>query len=346
MSNTPPLSDAKTQWDPTFEPLMRLIVDKKGVKTKDVVEVGTKKVQIIRGKDVKELLLNEATHPRLSKLCGPALKQALSGDLPSTDRDVMILGQNLIRNGFLTRAMDNPIKTDPSKADSPQKKKKWPERVVKVAPQQQQFDVASGSGNFYIVNYKPNSAWNHVMLTVLLVVVLVLCMFPAWPMWAKFAGWYVVLCFSGSMTVLLIVRAIAFLALWSLGCDFWIFPNLNDEYLGVIESFKPLYSFQKRTDDKFMVFLRILLVVMTSIGSYHVSQHHSLGDFVEVLYLAGSDIKEWGELRLAAPMNTEPKYKSIEHIHSETADIDEEMIEEVMASTEEPPMEREEFEEL
>ena len=41
------------------------------------------------------------------------------------------------------------------------------------------------------------------------------------------------------------VRAVAFLVVW--GCSkgvyhFWLLPNINDDRLGVIETFKPLYS--------------------------------------------------------------------------------------------------------
>ena len=45
-----------------------------------------------------------------------------------------------------------------------------------------------------------------------------------------------------------IVRAILFVAIWSVTMGkiyFWLFPNLNED-LGVIESFKPLYSLKKR----------------------------------------------------------------------------------------------------
>lgn len=44
------------------------------------------------------------------------------------------------------------------------------------------------------------------------------------------------------------VRAILFVLIWSVTMGkiyFWLFPNLNED-LGVIESFKPLYSLKKR----------------------------------------------------------------------------------------------------
>ena len=46
----------------------------------------------------------------------------------------------------------------------------------------------------------------------------------------------------------IVVRAILFVLIWSVSMGkvyFWLFPNLNED-LGVIESFKPLYSLKKR----------------------------------------------------------------------------------------------------
>ena len=40
----------------------------------------------------------------------------------------------------------------------------------------------------------------------------------------------------------------AFLMVWILGYDFWFLPNLFDETLSFVDSFKPVYSFQKTKD--------------------------------------------------------------------------------------------------
>lgn len=48
--------------------------------------------------------------------------------------------------------------------------------------------------------------------------------------------------------VFTVVRAVLFVVIWSVTMGkiyFWLFPNLNED-LGVIESFKPLYSLKKR----------------------------------------------------------------------------------------------------
>ncbi|KDO26505.1 hypothetical protein SPRG_07908 [Saprolegnia parasitica CBS 223.65] len=45
--------------------------------------------------------------------------------------------------------------------------------------------------------------------------------------------------------VFCIVRLFAFFILWLAGIEFWFLPNIFDDNLGVIDSFKPLYSLRK-----------------------------------------------------------------------------------------------------
>merc|ERR1712232_269999 len=46
------------------------------------------------------------------------------------------------------------------------------------------------------------------------------------------------------MGLLITVRGLAFLFVWMLGFEFWFLPNLFDETLSFVDSFKPLYSFE------------------------------------------------------------------------------------------------------
>jgi translocation protein SEC62 len=39
---------------------------------------------------------------------------------------------------------------------------------------------------------------------------------------------------------------------WIVGFDCWFLPNLFDESLGFVDSFKPVYSFEKTKDGQFM----------------------------------------------------------------------------------------------
>lgn len=80
--------------------------------------------------------------------------------------------------------------------------------------------------------------------------------------------------------ILIVLRLIAFCTCWFAGCDFWFLPTLFDEDVsltqtkwhthahkthqlthdrqaGFIDSFIPLYSFEKRQDDMLMIGARI-----------------------------------------------------------------------------------------
>ena len=63
------------------------------------------------------------------------------------------------------------------------------------------------------------------------------------------------------------VRLFFYLLLYVFGCDFWIFPNLNNDKLGVIESFKPFYSFERRKNDTLLYFLFRLAIATTVVYS-------------------------------------------------------------------------------
>ena len=52
----PIAQDGQKNWDQNLEPLMKVIIGKKGVKVKDAAEVGKKKVSYFRGKDLTNLL--------------------------------------------------------------------------------------------------------------------------------------------------------------------------------------------------------------------------------------------------------------------------------------------------
>ncbi|KAF4713021.1 Translocation protein S62 [Perkinsus olseni] len=158
----------------------------------------------------------------------------------------------------------------------------------------------------------------YVLLAVVVTAVLLMCLFPVWPMWAKLAVWYLTVAFSTFMTVLLVIRMICYVALWAFGADFWIFPNLLDEDLGVIESFQPLYSFAYRSDDWLMIVCRVLSVGVIAIAIHQLSQTHSLSDIGEFAKVQFLDIVEWGENKLQNGPEMKQRFPSLEQVKQET----------------------------
>ncbi len=85
---------------------------------------------------------------------------------------------------------------------------------------------------------------------------------------------------------------------WTVGVEFWILPNLNDEYCSFVDSFKPVYSFERRKDGWIVLVSRSFVLLLVYACVEEVSKTHSIGDirdFVEGSYM---DIVKWGEDRV------------------------------------------------
>jgi len=86
------------------------------------------------------------------------------------------------------------------------------------------------------------------------------------------------------------VRGFLFLFVWILGYDFWFLPNLFDEQLGFVDSFKPLYAFEKTKEGQLMYRVGIA-VAFFSFCWWAVTQPSEFdgfvsaqGDFIKDLY--------------------------------------------------------------
>lgn len=272
-------------WDAEFEPVMKLLLNRKDMKIKSASEVGKKKVDYFRGRDFKRFCL--ANDTLLQKKCPAALKAALDGKAPANDKDVERLGAELIDRGFIFKAEYKPMNGSKD-SGSDKKTKKWPDRLGR--DKSQQWD----NEGFYALIYEGGSAFQHFLLALIILGVLLICMFPVWPIWGKIGIWYLCVIFLTLYFGVIIVRMIIFTMFWIVGFDFWVFPNLNDEYCGIRESFSPLYSWEKRKDDVMMLFVRFTTLGMTGLAMFHVAETHSLSDFQDFVVGSYSDVIDWG----------------------------------------------------
>ena len=78
--------------------------------------------------------------------------------------------------------------------------------------------------------------------------------------------------------------------IWILGFEFWILPNLFDEDLGFVDSFKPLYS-AERTKSGQLIYRVGIAVAFFSFSYWAVTQPSEFdgfvaaqGDFIKDLY--------------------------------------------------------------
>ena len=79
----------------------------------------------------------------------------------------------------------------------------------------------------------------------ILAVVFMICLYPIWPFAFKYAVFKLSLYLMIALLGLFVVRLGCYIIVRLFGWSFWILPNLDDENLSFLASFKPLYSIEK-----------------------------------------------------------------------------------------------------
>ena len=87
--------------------------------------------------------------------------------------------------------------------------------------------------------------FSHIAIVAMIVIIIAFTLLPLWPMVARKALWYLSVTFLLVFSGFCIIRLVLFLSLWMFGIEFWIFPNMFDESLSVVDSFKPTYSIEQ-----------------------------------------------------------------------------------------------------
>lgn len=127
--------------------------------------------------------------------------------------------------------------------------------------------------------YEGNQSFSHMMSGLLIVGFLCCVCFPIWPTFLRVFVWYMSVTFLLLIFFLIVTRASLFLFVWILGFDFWFLPNLFDEQLGFVDSFKPLYSFERTKSGQ--LYYRIgIAVAFFSFCYWAVTQPSEFDDFV------------------------------------------------------------------
>ena len=93
--------------------------------------------------------------------------------------------------------------------------------------------------------YAGSLLWSNIATFLVIAVVIGFTLLPVWPESAKKVLWYLTCTFLIFMLTFIFLRFVAFLVMWILGYEFWVFPRLFDESLSFIDSFKPVYTFEK-----------------------------------------------------------------------------------------------------
>ncbi|KAF7457255.1 secretory complex protein 62 [Cryptosporidium felis] len=267
-----------------------LLSSKTGVRTKGAIEVGRRAVDYFRGVEFVRWMKKNA---EFLKDNYPDVVKNLSLE---SNCDINQIGTELIRRSFIVRAEYKPVGTNSEDLKVP----KWPKRLCVTS--NQSFDEHS----FYIITFDSNRTMSNILMVSILVSVVALFMFPAWPLAIKISVWYISVVFLSTMLVIFFGRLVVFALLWFFGFDFWILPNLFDEDTGVIDSFKPLYSIVRRGDDWFMLSVRVFCAIFLAGAIYQLSKTHSASDVGQFARQSFLDVLDWGHRKISPPEDLSP----------------------------------------
>jgi translocation protein SEC62 len=184
-----------------------LLRGRKGMPVRQAIELG-KRVEYFRGDKLASFLLESAG----AKKNFPDLKEK---------DDVLSIGLALLTNGYIHR----------SERDGKNRKLLTPARSDEF--------VFNG---YYTWMYEGPKTLRNLLTALLIFGFLVITCFPIWPQWAKVALWYLSVTFLIFIAVFVVVRLFLFFMLWMVGFEYWLLPNIFDDDLGVVDSFKPLYA--------------------------------------------------------------------------------------------------------
>eukprot|EP01029_Cantina_marsupialis_P012582 TRINITY_DN277_c0_g4_i1.p1 TRINITY_DN277_c0_g4~~TRINITY_DN277_c0_g4_i1.p1 ORF type:complete len:387 (-),score=132.61 TRINITY_DN277_c0_g4_i1:130-1290(-) len=166
--------------------------------------------------------------------------------------------------------------------------------MLKILPPFGGFDGDS----FYCWSFNPSARSPLWMLLVCVCVVLA-CLFPVWPIAVRVGLWYISVTLLIALTGFVVLRLGIFLTLWCFGYAFWILPNVFDDKRTVIESFKPLFSFEKST---IHWLFRVTLLLIIGGSLYWLASRpteferimDAQKDFIESLY-AGTLLSDFSQ---------------------------------------------------
>ena len=150
-----------------------------------------------------------------------------------------------------------------------------------------------GEEDFYMWNIKKSQSKLTLYVILLIIGVLLLISYPAWPYPIKLGIFYVLFYFLLVLISIISVRLVLFLFVFIFGRDFYIFPNMFDDHLGIIDSFKPFYSFSvRKSDGIWLIIGRIFLFLMFALTIFHYT---TAGLPIEEFSSLLTDSFDWGK---------------------------------------------------
>jgi hypothetical protein len=293
--------------------------DKKQVKQEEQDDETYQKLSdlFVKFEDVSKIEIRNATygHTRTDYVRGKNLEKALTDNI-----EILATGINKILNLKIDPASPSALHSVYkelhdwdilSRAERPKTegKIKFPKRLIpleesdyccdddEVKGKKSKIDFASFDPTyFYAINVIRSQKKTYFWLFVAIFGVIMACLFPVWPIEVKIGIWWVSYILLIAIVVLIIIRYLVYSLFFIFGISFWIFPNFFDDSRGVIDSFIPIYSVEKRKDSLISILIRIAIAgTVGYIAWYAYTNPDSLFDLRDHLLEVYNDMFEFGK---------------------------------------------------
>lgn len=188
-----------------------------------------------------------------TELCIKSREAAVTYCKRLIDKKYLVGGKKIEMKKTTKEGEDEEEEDEESESEKPKKKIRrfrldWqPHKTLIDSPDE-----------IYIWCYEVPGKYTFLIGIALVVVIIAFVLQPLWPDSSKMGMWYIsmlLIILLGLLIVLYIVRWFLWGIIYTLTntkVEFWLLPNLDNDKLGVIDSFKPFYSlkFKKKKKSK------------------------------------------------------------------------------------------------
>lgn len=158
---------------------------------------------------------------------------------------------------------------------------------------------------FYVINIHRGKSMIYFYLFLIIFGILMYALMPVWPHWLREVIWWISYILLIFLVGLFTIRLIIFLFFYIFGYDIWIFPDLNDNKLGVLESFYRLITVEKESVKWYTIIIRIIIALVTGYIAYSFYKNpNSIEEAKTLLLDALKDFYSFGEDKFVNGWNT------------------------------------------
>ena len=172
---------------------------------------------------------------------------------------------------------------------------------------------------YYIINRNKSHKWSYFYLGLIIFLILMYALMPVWPYKVKLGVWWVSYILLIFIVSLYGIRYSIYIIFFIFGYNVWLFPDMDDPKLGVIDSFRRVFSFEKRNEKWYTILIRVIISIISGyIGFCFYRRPELFNDIKKLVYDALKDIYFYGEDKLVnwntTAVNVKYKTRTIQEI--------------------------------